>query len=163
MKLYNINFKKSYLVNWNKGPWGSLGSKIGVRGCVVWNASRANGMRGMAQRISTTPSRSSWKTQHSTQTQRHCGPTTKYIRCCCVSYIVSCVYILVYTIYSTGNSYVQPCTANPAQILMDRTKRRAMTGWRPIASFFPYILLLLFFSSIISLDWQCFFLLARMC
>ena len=40
----------------------------------MWNASRANGMRGMAQRISTTP-RQQLKTQQYTQSQRHfAGP-----------------------------------------------------------------------------------------
>ena len=147
MKLYNINFKKSYLVNWNKGPWGSLGSKIGVRGCVVWNASRANGMRGMAQRISTTPSRSSWKTQHSTQTQRHCGPT---IYAAAVSYIVSCVYSL-YIYYILYRKFLCPALYGQSSPNFNgQDKTPGHDGVTANCKLFSILLLLFFSSNIIS-------------
>lgn len=50
----NLYRNQSYLSSKTVGLWGpTLGSNW-ARGCVGRNASRANGMRGMAQRISTT-------------------------------------------------------------------------------------------------------------
>lgn len=109
---------------------------------LVRNASRANGMRGMAQRISTTPSRSSWKTQHSTQTQRHCGPT---IYAAAVSYIVSCVYSL-YIYYILYRKFLCPALYGQSSPNFNgQDKTPGHDGVTANCKLFSILLLLFFF------------------